>query len=81
VPQPTQELQDAIQSLHAAIASEPDPEDKAALGQCLTQMMKVQAKNMAQDQQQGGQQQQGPPDQGAPPDPQQALIAAMQGGQ
>lgn len=66
MPQPTQELQDAIQSLHAAIAAEPDPEDKAALSGCLPTMMKVQAKNMRQTQQEaaGGQ---GPP-QGPPQD-------------
>lgn len=89
MPQPTQELQDSIQSLHAAIAAEPDPEDKATLGQCLTQMMKVQAKNMAQEQQEGGgQAQQAPP--AAPPDgavpdqggvdPRLAMLAQLGGG-
>ncbi len=76
--QPTQELQTAIQHLHAAIATEPDPEDKAALGQCLTQMMKVQARNMAQ--QQGGPgPAQGPPPSG-PQTPANPLLALMRGG-
>lgn len=49
--QPTAELSTAIQATHAAIASEPEPEDKAALTQALQTLMKVQAKNMAE---QGG---------------------------
>jgi hypothetical protein len=89
MPQPTQELQGAIQMLHAAIATEPDPEDKAALTQCLQNMMKVQAKNMQQEGQgpNGGP----PPGQGpaAPPpgpppeameDPRAALMAQLGGG-
>lgn len=47
--QPTAELHAAITSLHAAIAAEPDPEDKAALSQALAGLLRIQGKNAAQD--------------------------------
>jgi hypothetical protein len=59
--------QAAIQALHDAIAHEPDPADKAVLGQCLQQILKVQAKNSAQAQQ------------GGPSGPAQALGAQLGG--
>ena len=91
MPQPTQELHDTIQALHAAIASEPEPGDKAELSKALVIIMRVQAKNMTQDAQNGGPPGgQGPPvDQGPPPDlggppvgidPRAALAAQLQGG-
>lgn len=49
----TMYTQAAIQALHDAIAHEPDPEDKAVLAQCLQQILKVQAKNAASQQQSG----------------------------
>ena len=45
--------QAAIQALHDAIAHEPDPADKQALGQALQLVLRIQAKNASQ-QQQGG---------------------------
>lgn len=47
--QPTAEMHAAITTLHAAIAAEPDAEDKAALSQALATLMRVQGKNAAQD--------------------------------
>lgn len=47
--QPTAELHAAISSLHAAIAAEPEPEDKASLGSALQTLLKVQSKNAIQD--------------------------------
>jgi hypothetical protein len=44
----TDSLRVAIEALHQAIRDEPQAEDKAALTQCLTQMMRVQAKNLAE---------------------------------
>lgn len=65
-------LRQAIETLHQAIVDEPDPEDKAALTQCLQQMLKVQAKNMAEGQgAQGG---------GNPPGRRTALMQTLAGG-
>jgi hypothetical protein len=50
----TMYTQAAIQALHDAIAHEPDPADKAVLGQCLQNILRIQAKNMQQQQQQSG---------------------------
>jgi hypothetical protein len=60
----------AIQALHDAIAHEPDPQDKQTLGQALQLVLRVQAKNAQQAQQQQAgpqqaQQQAGPPAQPA----------------
>jgi hypothetical protein len=71
-------LRSAIEALHQAIADEPQPEDKAALTQCLQQMLKVQAKNIAEGDY-GPQQQQGP--QGNPPGRRTALMQQLAGGQ
>ena len=68
-------LRAAIEALHQAIADEPDPEDKAALTQCLQQMLKVQAKNLAEGQ--GGPEQQGA---GNPPGRRTALMQTLAGG-
>jgi hypothetical protein len=68
-------LRSAIEALHAAIADEPDAEDKAALTQCLQQMLKVQAKNIQEGQAGGG----GQP-QGNPPGRRDALLQTLAGG-
>ena len=65
--------QAAIQALHDAIAHEPDAADKAVLGQCLTQILKVQAKNAAAQQGQAG------PPQGAGAGPNAALAGMLSG--
>lgn len=65
--QPSQELRDAIQSLHAAIVAEQDPKHIQVLSQCLQQMTRVQAEIMQGDQA-------GPGDQ---PDPRQAMMAQL----
>jgi hypothetical protein len=70
-------LRSAIEALHQAIADEPQPEDKAALTQCLQQMLKVQAKNIAEGDY--GPQQQGA--QGNPPGRRTALMQQLAGGQ
>jgi hypothetical protein len=44
----TDSLRVAIEALHQAIRDEPQAEDKAKLAQCLTQIMQVQAKNLAE---------------------------------
>ncbi len=43
----------AIQALHDAIAHEPDPQDKQVLSQCLQNVLRIQAKNMQQQQASG----------------------------
>ena len=54
----TMYTQAAIQALHDAIAHEPDPENKQIIATCLQQLLKVQAKEAAaQQQSQGGPQQ------------------------
>ena len=50
----TMYTQAALQALHDAIAHEPDPADKQALAQALQLVLRVQAKNMNQQQQGGG---------------------------
>jgi hypothetical protein len=52
-PPVTMYTQAAIQALHDAIAHEPDPADKQVLGQCLQNVLRIQAKNMQQQQQPG----------------------------
>ena len=47
--QPTEELHAAITALHAAIASEPEPSDKAQLGGALRTLLTVQAGNAKQE--------------------------------
>jgi hypothetical protein len=69
-------LRTAIEALHQAIVDEPQAEDKAALTQCLQQMLKVQAKNIAEGDygpQQGGG--------GNPPGRRTALMQTLAGGQ
>jgi hypothetical protein len=89
-PPVTMYTQAAIQALHDAIAHEPDAEDKAALAQCLQQILKVQAKNAAQGggaaqsplQAAGGgfpQPDTGAAQQGPPPELMQALAQAPPG--
>lgn len=68
-PPVTMYTQAAAQALHDAIAHEPDPADKQALSQCLQIVLKVQAKNAAQQQQ------------GAQGGAAQALASQMGGGQ
>jgi len=46
---PTEELHSAISALHAAIAVEPEAEDKARLTAALNTLMAVQAKNAKDD--------------------------------
>jgi hypothetical protein len=70
-------LRSAIEALHQAIVDEPQPEDKAALTQCLQQMLKVQAKNIAEGDY-GPQPQQGA---GNPPGRRTALMQQLAGGQ
>lgn len=50
----TMYTQAAIQALHDAIAHEPDAADKQALGQALQLVLRIQAKNTAQQQQTPG---------------------------
>lgn len=67
--QPTEQLRQAIQSLHEAIAIEPEPQDKAVIAQCLQNLLRLQAKNMMEARQAP----QGPP-QG---DPRMAMMAQL----
>lgn len=56
---PSQYLTTAIEATHQAIVHEPDPAHKQTLGQCLTQMLKLQAEMAGKP---GG-----PPGMGGPP--------------
>lgn len=84
MPQPTEQVRQAIQLLHEAMLVEPEPDDKATIAQCLTALTRLQAKNMRESSGgvSGGQAVANAPGAQAPPPPPgyaQALLSRLSG--